>query len=101
MQADSLPAEPQGKPASNEKFRKEGTLESMQLNLPFQGENPATRHLSAKICMPLLKVASSLLATQLKSDLLPVLVVLTYLFIKHLLKNEEEEEKKFMEAGLS
>ena len=73
----------------------------MQLNLPFHGENPATRHLSAKACMPVLKVASSLLATQLKSDPLPVLVVLTYLFIKHLLKKEEEEEEKFMEAGFS
>ena len=51
--------------------------------------------------MPLLKVASSLLATQLKSYPLPVLVVLIYLFIKHLLKNEEEKEKKFMEARFS
>ena len=45
-------------------------------------------------------VASSLPATQLETDPLPVLAVVTYLFVKYLLR-EEEEEMKLVEAAFS
>lgn len=45
-------------------------------------------------------VASSLPATQLETDPLAVVVVITYLFVKYLLR-EEEEEMKLVEVAFS